>query len=465
MSVNKLLPLIGILVLAGALALSLSSRQPPPPAPRPAKAPEAPAPAADSPADTVRSLTARVTELLEESKRVTEENERLKRQLSEFRDSEKKISENVKSTLTGELSQLRLENQQKLSTLAEKLKTLQEKLTREKSSDQLAIGGASLPPGFGFSNEIHWVEPLGGAPTAAKAANGSLLHPAAAKAAPAPTVSPKVAPSRSPQPPKAARPVYTIPAGATLMNSTTFTGLIGRIPIGGQVQDPVEFKILIGGDNLAANGHFIPGLLGMVVVGTAIGDWNLACVRGTIHYALFVFEDGHIQVFGAPALRAAPLLTAAQTGRRMTTAISQPRMKLGWISDRFGNCIPGKRVTNAPSYLAARVGLMGAAAAAEAAAAAQTTQTTSPVGGVSQTTVTGKQGRFILGRMASGGIREIDRYLQERMGHSFDAIYVPIGKNVAVHLDVSLLVDYEPNGRMLDHRAQNQAGGAYGWLD
>ncbi|HHI71489.1 MAG TPA: TIGR03752 family integrating conjugative element protein [Rhodobacteraceae bacterium] len=464
MSVNKILPLIGIAVLLGALALALKTRRPPPPAPRPAKTPEAPAPAADSPADTVRSLTARVTDMLAENKRINEENERLRKQLEEFRQDEEKIAAKVKKKLAGELSKVRQENQDKLSTLAEKLNQLKESFSKQ-SSDKLAIGGGDIPDGFGFSNAIHWVEPLGAATQPAgmkQSRNGSLLHPdgdekTASKSA--------AAPPQKPAPPVLPKPVYTIPAGATLMNSTTFTALIGRIPIGGQVQDPVKFKILIGRDNLAANGHFIPGLLGMVVVGTAVGDWNLACVYGTIHYALFVFEDGHVQVFGAPALRATPMPVNGRLNQRTNTMINQPRLQLGWISDRFGNCIPGRRVTNAPAYLAARVGLMGAAAAAEAAAAAQTTQTTSAVGGVSQSTVTGKQGRFILGRMASGGIREIDRYLQERMGQSFDAIYVPIGKNVAVHLDVSLLVDYRPNGRMLDHRAQYQSGGNHDWLD
>jgi integrating conjugative element protein (TIGR03752 family) len=248
-------------------------------------------------------------------------------------------------------------------------------------------------------------------------------------------------------------PIYTIPANATLLNSTAFSALVGRVPIGGKVQDPMPFKVLIGADNLAANGHHIPGLQGIVMSGYAIGDWTLSCVRGTLTSATFVFDDGHVVVFGEK--------------KRVRTK-DQEQDAIGWISDEFGvPCVSGKKITNAPTYLTERVGMVAAQAAAEAAAASQTTTTTSPTfGGSSTTTVTGDQGTYILGKTLSGATKEIGQWLEERMANSFDAVFAPAGTKVAVHLDVTLPIDYDPAGRMLDHRAAAAGpGGAYGYLD
>ena len=77
------------------------------------------------------------------------------------------------------------------------------------------------------------------------------------------------------------------------------TALIGRIPIKGNVDDPYPFKVIVGSDNLAANGLEIPGLDGMIFTGNAIGDWTLSCVRGEIHSVTFVFEDGTIRTLSS----------------------------------------------------------------------------------------------------------------------------------------------------------------------
>ena len=74
--------------------------------------------------------------------------------------------------------------------------------------------------------------------------------------------------------------VYTVPSNSTLMGSIAMTALIGRVPIDGTVNDPYPFKVLIGPDNLTANGIDIPDVAGAVVSGTASGDWTLSCVRG-----------------------------------------------------------------------------------------------------------------------------------------------------------------------------------------
>lgn len=95
--------------------------------------------------------------------------------------------------------------------------------------------------------------------------------------------------------PATEHPVYTLPENATLMGSQAMTALLGRVPIEGKVTDPYPFKILIGKENLTANGIELPDVEGAVVSGTATGDWVLSCVRGDIHSITFVFKDGSIR--------------------------------------------------------------------------------------------------------------------------------------------------------------------------
>src|SRR5690606_3898091 len=73
-------------------------------------------------------------------------------------------------------------------------------------------------------------------------------------------------------------PYYTIPARATGFDAVALTALIGRVPVSGSVVDPFPVKLVLGQDNLAANGHHIPGLDGIILDGIAQGDWTLGCV-------------------------------------------------------------------------------------------------------------------------------------------------------------------------------------------
>ena len=50
------------------------------------------------------------------------------------------------------------------------------------------------------------------------------------------------------------------------------TALVGRVPIQGQVRDPMPFKVITGKENLAANGLRIPG------IEVAVRDSLVACV-------------------------------------------------------------------------------------------------------------------------------------------------------------------------------------------
>ncbi|WP_435370059.1 hypothetical protein, partial [Acinetobacter baumannii] len=57
---------------------------------------------------------------------------------------------------------------------------------------------------------------------------------------------------------------YTLPQNSTLMGSVAMSARIGRVPVDGTVNDPYPFKILIGPDNLTANGIELPDVAGAV---------------------------------------------------------------------------------------------------------------------------------------------------------------------------------------------------------
>ena len=233
------------------------------------------------------------------------------------------------------------------------------------------------------------------------------------------------------------RPVYTVPRNATLIGSTAMTALIGRIPIQGQVRDPMPFKVITGAENLAANGLTVPGVHGMVWSGTAVGDWTLACVTGRLESVTFVFDDGTIRTI------------ASDGGQGQRDGGSEA--PLGWISDAQGiPCISGERKTNAAAFLSQQIGIRAIQAAAEAAAAAQTSSVVSNLGQVTDS-VTGDAGPYVLGKTVAGGSDAIAAWLLERQSQSFDAVFVAAGTALAIHVDRELPIDFEPQGRKLDH--------------
>jgi cell division protein ZapB len=248
-------------------------------------------------------------------------------------------------------------------------------------------------------------------------------------------------------------PVFTIAKNSTLVNSTAMTALIGRVPIGGNVSDPYFFKVIIGKENLIANGVELPEVAYAVASGDAFGDWTLSCVRGTVYSMTFVFEDGTIRTFPKPE----DVYDSNQ---------SEERVALGQLSDAFGNpCVPGKKKTNAGKYLAGRITASAAEAAAIAAAASQTTELQSIGGGSigSSTSVTGDRGKFIYNSTLAGAARETADWIRERQEQEFDAVYVRAGEKVAVHINEEITLDYDPVGRKVNY--DRQTGRAYRELD
>ncbi|HCM1954834.1 TPA: TIGR03752 family integrating conjugative element protein [Salmonella enterica subsp. salamae serovar 9,46:z4,z24:z39:z42] len=233
-------------------------------------------------------------------------------------------------------------------------------------------------------------------------------------------------------------PVYTLPENSTLIGSQAMTALLGRVPIDGKVTDPYPFKVLIGKENLTANGIELPDVEGAIVSGTATGDWVLSCVRGEVHSITFVFTDGTV--------RTVPQSAKSSDGSNGKSNGGS----IGWLSDEHGiPCLSGDRKSNASTYLPTLFALSAAGAASDAMSESQTTTTTD---GTSITsTLTGSAGQAALGKALSGGTNELAEWVKARYGQMFDAIYVPPGANVAVHITRQIPIDYEEKGRKVKY--------------
>lgn len=236
-------------------------------------------------------------------------------------------------------------------------------------------------------------------------------------------------------------PYFTIAKNSTLVNSTAMTALIGRVPIGGNVSDPYFFKVIIGKENLVANGHELPDVAYAIASGDSFGDWTLSCVRGKIYSLTFVFQDGTIRTFPKPE----DIYEKQQKTKKI---------ELGELSDAYGNpCVPGKKKSNAAKYLAGRVTASAAEAAAIAAAAGQTTQLQTIGGGGigTQTAITGSRSKFVYNATLAGAAHETADWIRERQSQEFDAIYVKAGEKVAIHINEEITLDYDPQGRKTNY--------------
>ena len=446
---NRLLPLIAGIVVLMLVFVSLKSCSNGPDDQVVMDAvPRAPVPDADTPADTIKTLTANVAAMTAEVEALRKDNGTLRNENQRLLSNRTQIEENVATRVKRDL--LSREHDQEarqrmdssvLSSLTARVDALSQSLSQVKptpSGDDIPVGlgfdgsGAGAPPDGG----LVWIDPLDAIDDGSAAANGNgLLHQVRQSTGGA-LSSAREQTANISNKLDTLHPVYTVPRNATLIGSTAMTALVGRVPIQGQVRDPMPFKVITGADNLAANGLTVPGVQGMVWSGTAIGDWTLSCVTGRLDSVTFVFDDGTIRTISSDD-------RGGQSGGN--------KRPLGWISDQQGiPCISGERKTNAPAFLTQRIGVMAIQAAADAAAAAETTTVVSDSGAASNT-VTGDTGTFVLGKTIAGGSDEVAKWLMERQSQSFDAVFVPAGTRIAIHVDVELPIDLDLKGRKLDH--------------
>jgi cell division protein ZapB len=405
---------------------------------------------ADTPQDTIGTLIAEVRDYKQRMDKLVEENTTLRQENERFMSMEQNViarldgvveerAKDMGESTQTELSHLKSQMSNVMQTITEQAKALEQTSQQIHSSEQLA------------QSETVWLDGMGEAVIDKTGGNRLSLNRfgLSENVNPTPSFESLVVEPALTDP---VIPVYTIPKNATLLNATAFSALVGRVPIGANVTDPYSFKVILGKDNLAANGHEIPHLSYAVASGKAIGDWTMSCVAGDVTSITFIFEDGRIRTIPTPSD-----ITAGGT--------VTPALKIGELSDNFGNpCVPGQKVSNAASYLAARVIAASAEAAAESSAASETTTTVSDVGLGARTVIDGDTGKYILDKALSGAANESAAWIRDRQSLEFDAIYVKPGAKVGVNLTEELRIDYDPAGRMTIHSA-NFNGDKYRALD
>lgn len=232
-------------------------------------------------------------------------------------------------------------------------------------------------------------------------------------------------------------PVYTLPDLSILNEATAVTHMIGRVPIKGDVTDPAPFKVVLGYDNLSANGHNIPGIEGMFMEGHVWGDATLSCVRAYVERASFVFKDGRIVNY--------PEKKSDKNKK------GGSKESIGYLTDDYGStCIPGKYITNAPRTLTARFLADLATGAADAYSNKETTSVVSSTGGIT-TAVTGNDGKYVMGQAIASGAHGVSDYIRNRNLDIWDSVLVRAGMKVAVHLQAEIPINYSKEARKISY--------------
>lgn len=415
---NKLIPVISIVVVLGLVFLLTKSCGPSTPVDTPMKVvPEPPSPEADSPADTIKTLTANVSELINEVDALRKDNATLRDERDEI---ESRLTAQFRSelrtsqTTAGHTSDISWQEFSLIEAQIADLTSAVERLADDQSIHNLPLNsrtnGVSSSAGL-FVDSYKWVQPL----DQTDSGDPLLAYKSESRA------TPKI----------------TIPQNATLVDATIMTALIGRVPIDGRVQDPMPFKVLTGTKNLAANGFSIKGLRGMVWSGWAVGDWTLACVTGHLNSVTYVFEDETI-------------------ANHAIDGVGQADQALAWISDAHGvPCIGGERKTNAARLLIQQVLLNASKSAANSAAAFETTRSLDLLGGA-HSQITGDFERYLLGQSLAEGAQSATQWLTARADQEFDAVYVPAGAQVAIHVNQEIHLDYDQGGRQLNYEKSVQ---------
>ncbi len=406
----------------------------------------------DSPKETIRTLVAHVKSQEEKSNEILEMNQQLMR---ENQETDKKIKEQVNQRTRQIKEDIKRQSNSLLDGLTGRMNDLTNMVNTQTASTanlENALGNqGDIPVGLGFDGGFDntdndgWILPLDlpkpdemgviNLNRPGNNSNDSLFSDLTNPADQAVAEMKKIA-------------WYTVPENATLMGTTAMTGMIGRIPIGGRVVDPYPFKIIVSSYNLATNGHHIPGLNGMIFSGVATGDLMLSCISAKLYSVTYTFDDGTILTQRETQGADVGLQEDGGTQRR----------GLGWLSDEWGNpCIKGELITNAPTYLATQFGLSAAEGYARALAENETTSVVTSSGAIVEST-TGSATKQAGGEAVADGVSSISEWLSARQQDSFDAIFVPSGTKVAVHIETQLEIDYDPNGRKLAYEHQNRLG-------
>ena len=400
----------------------------------------------DTPRDTLATLVGQVKQLRQELQdtRLNYQDQKVQNERLSARESN--IDQKINSVFNSEKERLRQEQQRNAKEQQQTSKLLGELQNRISSLGNKP--SVDLPIGLGLETAqtvpetVIWVEPSDVKPTP-DLRNQNAGNPFATSFNRSNSedkslfAGQKIRHENYAEKNDSLTPVYTIPANSTLMGSVAMTALIGRVPVDGTVNDPYPFKVLVGPDNLTANGIDLPDVVGAVLSGSASGDWTLSCVRGQITSMTFVFNDGTIRTVPKPATGES---TQNKNNRNATAG------GLGWISDPYGiPCVSGERKSNAAEYIGNQ-SLITAAGAGVAYLLRDSDNNTYSNGGDVTTSTDA------VGQILQGGVKDISTWMNKLYGEAFAAVYVKPGAKVAVHLDQELAIDFDEQGRRVDYK-------------
>ncbi|WP_249978029.1 TIGR03752 family integrating conjugative element protein [Vreelandella olivaria] len=396
----------------------------------------------DTPQDTVATLVGQVQAMRSDLERTAAESEALRQQNERLTERTQNVDQLIDEALRAERERQQNQDQQRsrqdqslLSSVQRELSDLRRRIDSPDSDE------ADLPIGLGLEGgtargSMSWVEPMDVKEAPSRGSRQeevmfptSFGEAASAVSGAAQTAADAVERRVTGQPPASTvEPVYTVPQNSTLMGSLAMTALIGRVPVDGTVTDPYPFKVIVGPDNLTANGIEIPEVQSAVMSGTATGDWTLSCVRGDVHSVTFVFEDGTVRTLPEPE--------DVNSGSGDSS-----RTKIGWLSDSVGiPCVGGQRSSNAQQYLGTQALLTaaGAGVASLLSDDGDIVSTMNTDGSVS----TAMSGNQAVNQIMASGVNDMSRWVNRLYGEAFAAVFVPPGRDVAIHIDRELQIDY-----------------------
>lgn len=433
----------------------------------------------DTPLDTVATLVAQTKALRAELKTLLSDNKSQQEENARLRQRDNEIDQRIQQALNVELDRNEAKGPRRLNE--QETQNLLDEIKQRLSTDFLNNRNADLPIGLGLQpgdgdqfskgqSDLIWIDPQDATavdaqgkplPSGTKRPASGFNFPEAFNdeinrgqrelKASTGVVGRNI---KTADEKDTTKPVYTLPENSTLTGSIAMTALIGRVPVDGVVNDPYPFKVLIGPDNLTANGIDLPDVAGAVISGTAAGDWTLSCVRGQISSMTFVFNDGRIRTVPAPQ----KLTNRQSSGQTSSTQLDKIQGGIGWLSDPYGiPCISGQRRSNAEQYLGTKSLITSAGAGVAKLLGADQQNSNMLFSANGAPLGTGTAGSDAVSTILSGGVKDIGDWVNKLYGQAFAAIYVQPGAQVAVHLDRQLEIDYETLGRKVRHTS----GGAH----
>ncbi|MEZ8959640.1 hypothetical protein AB6E94_19670 [Vibrio lentus] len=242
-------------------------------------------------------------------------------------------------------------------------------------------------------------------------------------------------------------PFATINAGAKIVGARMLDGLIGRVPISGNVDNPYRFSVKVGPRVLATNGLTINGLAGMEFYGVARGNYADSCIEGFVDGMTYIFEDGSINTISKD--------TASSVGFDQDW--------IGRLADEEGNeCIQGEIHGNVNKVVGLKSSLAAAQGAAGAFAEGETEQYTNLESGLQSKVISGDAFTYMASTLAEEGLGEAKDITDTLFPAPTISVWAPNNTEVSIKITRQLNIDYKQDARRINYEyTQNEYDQTY----